>query len=66
MAKGPREQIKRRLDSSIDAVEKVLGYLVENGEMNREYHPEILEQYQIVFAYFEQGRDLLESLRNTY
>lgn len=63
MAKGAREVVKMRLDSSIAAVDKVLGYLIEIGELHREHHPDVLEQYKTIYAFFEQGKALLEGER---
>lgn len=66
MAKGPRELIKRHLDQAITHVETVQDYLVRNGEMNRELHPDITKQYEVAYAYFEEGKNLLISFRTTY
>lgn len=66
MAKGPREMIKQHLDASIGHVEKIKEYLVRNGEMNREFHPEITKEYEVVYSFFEEGKNLLEGLLRTY
>lgn len=66
MPTSPRDAIKRRLDQAIGHVETIQGYLMQNGEVYREHHPEIVSQYETVFAFFEEAKNLLISLRQTY
>ena len=41
-------------------------HLAVIGEVYALDHPEIVEQYKVVFAYFEQGKSLLAGLRDEY
>lgn len=66
MASSPRDNIKRRLDAAINHVGTIQGYLVQNGEEYREHHPDIVKQYEVVYAFFEEAKNLLISLRTTY
>ncbi len=66
MARVIRRKIKQNIDSSIKHIDSVLGYLIQNGEFNRQDHPEILEQYKTIFQYFKEGKEMLEILRKTY
>lgn len=67
MARGPRQQILERLDSSIQAAQKIQGYLVENGERYAEDgHGDIKAQYEVVFSFTQELINLLTALRSTY
>ncbi len=66
MATGVRQHIKQNLDQSMNLTETIQRYIVANGEYNREVHPEITAQYEILYAYFQEGYNLLASLRSTY
>lgn len=66
MPTSPRDAIKRRLDQAVTHVETIQGYLIQNGEVYRESHPEIVTQYETVYAFTEQLKELLSSLRYTY
>lgn len=66
MASNPRQAIKAALDRSINHAEWIQETVIGQGEKYRADHPEILEQYQAVFAYFQGGKELLEGLRDTY
>lgn len=66
MSKGTREYIRQHLDAAIKHTEAVQEYLVRNGELNREHHPDITKQYEVVYALFEEGKNLLVGLKETY
>lgn len=66
MTSTPRQRIKQNLDQAMTHLTTLQGYLIANGEVNRELHPDITKQYEIVFAYFNEGMELLKTLRATY
>lgn len=67
MARGPRQQINERLDSSIKATQKIKEYLAINGESYAaDGHGDIKAQYEVVFAFTQELENLLMSLRQTY
>lgn len=66
MPNTPRQAIKQTLKQCIEHVEWVQSYLIQNGEINRADHPDITNQYKIVYSYFQEGKELLETLRATY
>jgi hypothetical protein len=66
MVNNPRQAIKRDLDAAINHVEHIQEILTRTGEKYRADHPEILQQYETTFAFFEQAKELLNVLRDTY
>lgn len=58
--------MKRKLDQAIAHVDKVQEILVEVSSGYTDDHPEIVEQYKVTFAFFEQAKAILVSLRTTY
>lgn len=66
MPNNPRQQIKKDLDRCIGHIAWIKDILMLTGEKYREHHPEIVEQYQTVFAFFDQGEELVRGLRDTY
>jgi len=66
MSNSPRDIIKKNLIQCVTHIETIQQYLVRNGEMNSELHPEITEQYKIIYAYFEEGKNIILTIRATY
>lgn len=66
MPSNPRQAIKAKLDSAINHCEKLQEILVFLGDVVYTDYPDIVEQYKTTFAYFEQGKSILEGLRSTY
>lgn len=66
MPSNPRQAIKAKLDSAIVHCEKIQETLAFLGEVVYTDYPEIVEQYKVTFAFFEQGLALLDGLRRTY
>ncbi len=67
MARGPRQQIIERLDSSIKACQRIKEYLAMNGDAyEADGHADIKEQYVVVFTFAQELENLIVSLRQTY
>lgn len=63
---NPRHEIRRKLQYAIRDVENIQEHLMLIGEVYALDHPEIVEQYKVVYAYFEQGKALLAGLHDEY
>ena len=66
MPNNPRQQIKKDLDSAINHCDRIKEILLRTGEKYREGHPEILKEYETLYAFFEQGRSIIEAAKVTY
>lgn len=66
MPTNPRALIKQDLDRAVGHIETIQEYLVRCGELYRPSHPEISAQYETVYAYFEEGKQIIIALRNAY
>lgn len=66
MAKGARELMKRKVEQGVGHVEKTQQVIMELGEFYADDHAEIVDQLKTIYAFFEQGKALLQSFRQTY
>lgn len=62
MPSNPRQAIKQRLDSARTSADRIALTLVELGELYGEHHPEIKQQYEVVYALAVQLTELLDAL----
>ena len=58
--------MKRKVAQAVGHVDSTQKCIMELGEFYNDDHPEIVEQLKTIYAYFEQGKVILEQWKTTY